>query len=136
MSERHALYPGTFDPVTFGHLDVLTRALRIFDRVTLAVAAGGRSLFRHMFQRESSKSHPRSCWPEASCRRRPATHRAVVWQGRRGDYRYRDRFDVAALQDWVRELRTAPAEIERLVDAAQFEVVGLPSGVSIGQMRP
>lgn len=42
MSERHALYPGTFDPITFGHLDLLTRALRVFDRVTLAVAEGGR----------------------------------------------------------------------------------------------
>ncbi len=43
MSERHALYPGTFDPVTLGHLDILQRALRVFDRVTLAVAAGGRN---------------------------------------------------------------------------------------------
>ncbi|MFT5477079.1 MAG: pantetheine-phosphate adenylyltransferase [Planctomycetota bacterium] len=34
----HALFPGTFDPVTLGHLDVLERALRLFDRVTLAVA--------------------------------------------------------------------------------------------------
>lgn len=34
----HAIFPGTFDPVTVGHLDVLERALRIFDRVTVAVA--------------------------------------------------------------------------------------------------
>ena len=38
MRERHALYPGTFDPVTFGHLDILERALALFDRVTVAVA--------------------------------------------------------------------------------------------------
>ena len=42
-----ALYPGTFDPVTLGHLDVLERALRVFDRiqVTVAVNDAKRSLF-------------------------------------------------------------------------------------------
>ncbi|EIP96471.1 pantetheine-phosphate adenylyltransferase [Opitutaceae bacterium TAV1] len=35
---RHCIYPGTFDPVTYGHLDVLSRATRIFDRVTIAIA--------------------------------------------------------------------------------------------------
>jgi len=35
-----ALYPGTFDPVTYGHLDVLTRASRLFDQVIVAVASG------------------------------------------------------------------------------------------------
>jgi len=35
-----ALYPGTFDPVTHGHLDVLTRASRLFDDVIVAVASG------------------------------------------------------------------------------------------------
>jgi pantetheine-phosphate adenylyltransferase len=35
---RHCIYPGTFDPVTYGHLDVLARAARLFDRVTVAVA--------------------------------------------------------------------------------------------------
>ena len=35
---RHCIYPGTFDPITYGHLDVLSRASRLFDTVTLAVA--------------------------------------------------------------------------------------------------
>jgi pantetheine-phosphate adenylyltransferase len=35
---RHCIYPGTFDPITSGHLDVLSRASRLFDRVTVAVA--------------------------------------------------------------------------------------------------
>jgi pantetheine-phosphate adenylyltransferase len=35
---RHCIYPGTFDPVTYGHLDVLERAARLFDRVTVAIA--------------------------------------------------------------------------------------------------
>ena len=36
---KTAIYPGTFDPVTNGHLDVLSRACRIFDKVIIAVAA-------------------------------------------------------------------------------------------------
>ena len=34
-----ALYPGSFDPITLGHLDVLGRALAVFDRVVVAVVA-------------------------------------------------------------------------------------------------
>jgi len=34
-----AIYPGTFDPVTLGHLDIVTRAAQMFDQVVLAVAA-------------------------------------------------------------------------------------------------
>lgn len=37
--KRHALYPGTFDPITNGHHDLVRRAASIFDRVVLAVAA-------------------------------------------------------------------------------------------------
>ncbi len=36
--KRTALYPGTFDPVTNGHLDVLRRALSLFDEVVVGVA--------------------------------------------------------------------------------------------------
>jgi pantetheine-phosphate adenylyltransferase len=35
---KSAIYPGTFDPITLGHLDVIERALRIFDKITVAVA--------------------------------------------------------------------------------------------------
>lgn len=35
---RHCIYPGTFDPVTYGHLDVLSRAAKLFDRVTVSIA--------------------------------------------------------------------------------------------------
>jgi pantetheine-phosphate adenylyltransferase len=38
-TDRRALYPGSFDPFTNGHLDVLERALEIFDAVTIAIAA-------------------------------------------------------------------------------------------------
>lgn len=35
---KRAIYPGSFDPVTFGHLDVIGRALRLFDEVVVAAA--------------------------------------------------------------------------------------------------
>lgn len=35
-----AVYPGTFDPMTLGHEDVVKRAIQLFDRVIVAVAAG------------------------------------------------------------------------------------------------
>ncbi len=34
---RRAIYPGTFDPITFGHIDLAHRALRLFDRVIVAI---------------------------------------------------------------------------------------------------
>lgn len=37
-----AMYPGTFDPITRGHEELLRRAVRIFDRVVVAVAASPR----------------------------------------------------------------------------------------------
>ena len=33
-----AIYPGTFDPLTLGHIDIVERALHIFDEVTIAIA--------------------------------------------------------------------------------------------------
>jgi pantetheine-phosphate adenylyltransferase len=44
---RHCIYPGTFDPITYGHMDVLQRAAKLFDRVTVAIAhnAGKSPLF-------------------------------------------------------------------------------------------
>ena len=37
--EKRAIYPGTFDPMTNGHLDLVTRAASMFDHVILAIAA-------------------------------------------------------------------------------------------------
>ena len=38
LKERRALYPGSFDPVTYGHLDLIDRAVQLFDEVRIAVA--------------------------------------------------------------------------------------------------
>jgi pantetheine-phosphate adenylyltransferase len=47
QKNRTAIYPGTFDPITFGHLDVIMRASELFDRVivTLAVQSKKQPLF-------------------------------------------------------------------------------------------
>ena len=37
-SQRIAIYPGTFDPITFGHLDIIKRAIGIVDHLIVAVA--------------------------------------------------------------------------------------------------
>ncbi|MDY6879539.1 MAG: pantetheine-phosphate adenylyltransferase [Desulfatiglans sp.] len=37
MNGRTAIYPGTFDPITNGHLSVVKRAVKIFDRLTVAI---------------------------------------------------------------------------------------------------
>lgn len=39
---RTVVYPGTFDPITNGHIDLVERACRLFDRVIVAVAASNR----------------------------------------------------------------------------------------------
>ncbi len=41
MSHKVAIYPGTFDPITNGHISVIKRAKKIFDRVIVGVADSG-----------------------------------------------------------------------------------------------
>jgi len=36
--KRIAIYPGTFDPITLGHVDVVVRGLKLFDRIVIGVA--------------------------------------------------------------------------------------------------
>ena len=38
--KKVAIYPGTFDPITFGHIDVINKALKLFDKVIVAASAG------------------------------------------------------------------------------------------------
>ena len=38
--KKVAVYPGTFDPITFGHIDVIKKALKLFDKVVVAASDG------------------------------------------------------------------------------------------------
>lgn len=45
---KKAIYAGTFDPITYGHIDVLTRAVKIFDQIIVGISAGPKkALFTH-----------------------------------------------------------------------------------------
>jgi pantetheine-phosphate adenylyltransferase len=56
--EKVAVYPGSFDPITYGHIDIVERALEIFDKVIVAVAhnADKRSLFSTEERRKMIKA--------------------------------------------------------------------------------
>lgn len=64
LDYRHAVYAGSFDPITLGHTAIVERALRIYDRVTVAIGVNPnkRGLFsreeRHALL-EASFSNPR-----------------------------------------------------------------------------
>jgi len=64
MSEKIAIYPGTFDPITLGHLDIAQRASSLFDKViiTLAINSSKTPLFskeeRLDFMRDAVKDIP------------------------------------------------------------------------------
>ncbi len=62
MKERIAIYPGSFDPLTNGHMDIIERGARIFDKLIVAIAENSRktSLFdvdERMDMIERSVSH-------------------------------------------------------------------------------
>ena len=59
MSERIAIFPGSFDPITIGHVSIVERALPLFDRIILAV--GVNSTKKYMFPLEN-----RLAWLNAS----------------------------------------------------------------------
>ncbi|MBB6099476.1 pantetheine-phosphate adenylyltransferase [Deinobacterium chartae] len=52
MNEVKAVFPGSFDPITNGHLDVLRRATRLFPVVTIAVLHNARKQGKHLFTLE------------------------------------------------------------------------------------
>jgi pantetheine-phosphate adenylyltransferase len=71
MKKRKAIYPGSFDPVTFGHLDLIERALNLFDELIVIVAANPskKTLFtageRVEFLKAALKHRPQvkvECW--------------------------------------------------------------------------
>src|SRR6185436_15263521 len=64
MEKRRAIYPGSFDPVTHGHLDLIKRALSIFDEIIVLVSVNAKKQTqfsvkkRVEFMRRAVKSLP------------------------------------------------------------------------------
>jgi pantetheine-phosphate adenylyltransferase len=50
MSKRIAVFPGSFDPITMGHYDIVTRALPLFDEIVIAI--GENAAKKYMFTLE------------------------------------------------------------------------------------
>ena len=56
---RIGIYPGTFDPITFGHLDLINRALALFDHLIVAVAVNPAKI--HLFTPEDRRDMILEC---------------------------------------------------------------------------
>ena len=61
-----AVYPGTFDPVTMGHLDIINRGLTLFDKVIIAIAAN--SSKEPLFTIEERLNMIRKSFPDSETR--------------------------------------------------------------------
>ena len=60
MTERRCVCPGSFDPVTNGHLDIIERASRLYDEVIVAVlvnTAQGRAVHGRRADRDAQRGH-------------------------------------------------------------------------------
>ncbi|HIP82072.1 MAG TPA: pantetheine-phosphate adenylyltransferase [Desulfocapsa sulfexigens] len=55
------VYPGTFDPITMGHLDIIDRALNLFDKVIIAIAINPGK--KPLFSLEERKEMAEKCFP-------------------------------------------------------------------------
>ena len=60
-----AIYPGTFDPITNGHIDIITRSLRIFERVVVTIALN--SAKTPLFSLEERISMIQQCFAANEC---------------------------------------------------------------------
>lgn len=66
MESKTAIYPGTFDPITNGHLDIVDRALDLFDNIIIALAINPGK--EPVFSLEERMEMIRRCYPEKNSR--------------------------------------------------------------------
>jgi len=73
---RRIIYPGTFDPITNGHADVVARALQLFDEVVLAIAAD--STKKPLFSLEERQTMAENALAHLGDRVRVTTFRGLL----------------------------------------------------------
>ena len=61
MKEKIAIYPGSFDPVTSGHLDIIRRSAGMFDKLIVAVMSNHRKMGTYAFSVEQRVEFIRKC---------------------------------------------------------------------------
>ncbi len=57
-----AIYPGTFDPITMGHMDIIDRALNLFDKIIVAIAINPTK--KPLFSLEERLKMVKDCFPK------------------------------------------------------------------------
>lgn len=60
QTERRAIYPGTFDPITNGHVDVITRSLKVFEKIVVVIAKSSKK--NPLFSAEERKGMVEKCF--------------------------------------------------------------------------
>ncbi|WP_127501489.1 pantetheine-phosphate adenylyltransferase [Actinoplanes solisilvae] len=110
-----AVFPGTFDPVTAGHLDVVERARRLFDEVVVLVAVNGDKQPTRVGETraEAVRAALPSDWGNVS---------VVAWRGLTAEYCRRH--DVGVIVRGVRNAADARREQEL---AAMNDALGVPT---------
>ena len=78
MNKRIALFPGSFDPITLGHLDIIERALPLFDEIQIAV--GKNTEKKYLFSLEQ-----RVAWIEKTFAHEPKV-RVITYEGLTVDF--------------------------------------------------
>ena len=61
MKERIAVYPGSFDPVTSGHLDIIRRSAKLFDKIIVVVMSNYRKIGSYAFSVEERVEFIKRC---------------------------------------------------------------------------
>ena len=100
--KRRAIYPGSFDPITKGHIDIIERSLKIFDEVVVVVAMNLR------------KSNQKSSWFTAEERM------DLIREVFRGNRRVKADLCTGLIMDYAREHKV-DAVLRGLRAASDFE---------------
>lgn len=111
MSKKIALFPGSFDPITLGHLDIIERALPLFDEIQIAV--GTNSAKKYLFSLEQ-----RVAWIESTFASEPKIN-VITYEGLTVDFAQQQGVNFL-----LRGLRNpADFEFEKAIAQANREMV-------------